>query len=236
MRIGIMQPYFFPYLGYFSLIRATDLWVVFDEAQFIRHGWIERNRIMNTDGSWQYIKVPLVKGPRTQKIKDTHIRNDELWQDKILAQLTCYKRKAPYYESVIDLIRQVIFRDCKSISDLNVCCLQSVCEFLNMEFKFNIFSESEIHIPEGVVPPGEWALHIANHYNSSIYINPPGGKNIFDESVYHSHGIQIQFIQNNLRPYVQRTGNFEPGLSIIDVLMFNTPDETISLIDDYSIA
>ena len=88
-----MQPYFFPYLGYFSLIKATNNWIVIDSVQFIRHGWIERNRIFNPQSDWQYIKVPLVKHSRNTLIKNIKIRKEENWKQKIFAQLMCYKKK-----------------------------------------------------------------------------------------------------------------------------------------------
>lgn len=94
MKLGIMQPYFFPYLGYFSLIKHTDRFILFDTVQFIRHGWIERNRILKPNEGWQYIQVPLIKDKgRDTVIKDVKIRNTENWQQKIIAQLQHYKKK-----------------------------------------------------------------------------------------------------------------------------------------------
>ncbi len=81
MRLAVMQPYFFPYLGYFALIKKSDHFVIFDTPQFIRHGWIERNRILKPVEGWQYIKVPLVKHSRETAIKDIVIRNSENWKD-----------------------------------------------------------------------------------------------------------------------------------------------------------
>jgi len=233
MRIGIMQPYFFPYVGYFSLIRATDFWSVFDDVQFIRHGWIERNRMLNSKNEWHYIRVPLVKGPRSQSIKDTLIRKDEPWQEMMLAQLTCYKKKAPYYDATIDLLRQVILHPWEDISSLNVAAMKAVCDYVGMPFRYELFSKANVSIPQGEINAGEWALHIAKHYNASVYINPTGGMDLFDPAQYAANGIEIKFLKNNLVPYIQRIGRFEAGLSILDVLMFNSPEETLRLIDDY---
>ena len=97
MRLGIMQPYFMPYLGYFSLIKNTDEFILFDTVQFIRHGWIERNRILKPSGGWQYFQVPIIKeNGRETVIKNVRINNSENWKSKILAQLQHYKKKAPY--------------------------------------------------------------------------------------------------------------------------------------------
>ena len=94
MKIAIMQPYFMPYIGYFSLIKHSDQFILFDTPQFIRHGWIERNRILKPNGEPLYIKVPLKKSPRETKINKLVINNSENWQNKIIAQLVPYKKKS----------------------------------------------------------------------------------------------------------------------------------------------
>ena len=96
MRLGIMQPYFFPYIGYMSLIKNTDLFILFDDVQFIRHGWIERNRILKPSGGWQYIAVPLEKHHRDTLIKEIRINADKVkftgnkWNDKVYLRYTGY--------------------------------------------------------------------------------------------------------------------------------------------------
>ncbi|ULC60556.1 WbqC family protein [Flaviramulus sp. BrNp1-15] len=233
MKLGIMQPYFFPYLGYFSLIDATDFWVVFDEVQFIRHGWVERNRVQNSDGGWQYIKVPLVKAPRQNLIKDTFIRFNENWESKILAQLTCYKKKAPYYNQVINLLEKIFEKKNKDITSLNILVLKKVCEYIGMEFNYDVFSQTEMDFSSTIKKPGDWALQISKYYEASTYVNPYGGIDIFDRENFQKEGIGIKFLKNNLDIYNQRNKKFEPGLSIIDVLMFNSPKETKKLIESY---
>ena len=122
MKIGIMQPYFFPYLGYYALIQHTDIWVVFDTPQFMRHSWIERNRIVEPTNKWQYIKVPLEKHKRETPINEIRIKNIN-WQDKIIAQLTHYKQIAPNYNVVKELIQEAISYKTESISILNTFIL-----------------------------------------------------------------------------------------------------------------
>jgi hypothetical protein len=233
MKVGIMQPYFFPYLGYFSLIRATERWVVFDEVQFIRHGWIERNRVLNSSDGWQYIKVPLVKSSRDVKIKDTLVRNEENWQNTILAQLTCYKRKAPYYNAVTGLLMDLFNERYDNITSLNVKAMEAVCSYLGLEFNYQVYSRSGMDVRDKVSAPGDWALQIAKELGADEYINPYGGQELFDRTRYEKEGIKIRFLKNELRPYNQRRGTFEPGLSILDTLMFNSPEETVNLIDAY---
>ena len=114
-----MQPYFLPYQGYFSLIKEVDLFILLDDVQFIRHGWIERNRILKPQESWQYIKVPLVKHPRETKIKDIKISYNEDWRKKMLAQIGHYKKRAPFYREGSELLTRILEFEFSSISELN---------------------------------------------------------------------------------------------------------------------
>ena len=115
MKLSIMQPYFFPYLGYFSLIHASDFFVFFDNVQFIRHGWIERNRVLNSNLDASYIKVPLIKFHREEKINNVSINSNINWEKKIMEQLTSYK-KAPFYNETKELINSILQKRENSIS------------------------------------------------------------------------------------------------------------------------
>lgn len=105
MKLGIMQPYFFPYLGYFSIIKHTDKYILSDEVQFSHHGWIERNRILKPVAGWQYINVPLIKANRVLPIKEVFINNSIDWKSKIMAQLHHYKKKSPFLSRNNQVIR-----------------------------------------------------------------------------------------------------------------------------------
>jgi WbqC-like protein family len=233
MKVAIMQPYFFPYLGYFSLIKQTDIWVVFDTVQFIRHGWIERNRILKPLEGWQYIQAPLVKHSQKTIIKNIHVRNDEKWQEKIIAQLTHYKKKAPYFNEVITFLENALNYPSDGITHLNTHLLQKVCQYLKIPFNYQIFSTMnlEIALPTS---PDEWGLNITKAIKGSTYINPYGGMDFFDKNKYLKAGIELKFLKTKLIPYRQKGLNFEAGLSIIDVMMFNTPEEINQLLDNYT--
>jgi hypothetical protein len=232
MRLATMQPYFFPYIGYYSLIEYADKFIIFDSVQYIRHGWINRNRILKPEDGWQYIKVPLRKHSREILIKDIIIENKTNWQDKILGQLEHYKKKAPHYNSVRNLVCECLLHNEESIVNLNANCLEKTCAFLGMQFNYEIFSNMKLHL-ENVQEPDEWALKISQVLNAKEYINPCGGFEIFDEQKYKTTNIELKFLKNRLAPYDQRRRVFENGLSILDVLMFNSPDEAIKMIQDF---
>lgn len=220
MKLAIMQPYFFPYLGYFSLIKATDQFVLLDTVQFIRHGWIERNRILKPGEGWQYIGVPLQKHGRETLIRDIAIRNAEDWRDRIVRQLEHYRKTAPHYAATLEVVRESLSVQSDSIVDVNASALAVVCRYLGIELSLDVFSKMGLQI-EPVTHAGEWALNIAKAMGAEAYVNPPGGQAIFDKSQFDDAGIQLQFLANTLRPYTQRRPVFEAGLSIIDAMMFN---------------
>jgi len=231
-----MQPYFFPYAGYFSLIKHTDKFILLDEVQFIRHGWIERNRILNQNQGWIYIKVPLVKEEgRITIIKNLKIKNEQDWKQKIVSQLIAYKREAPYYKQVMDLINEVFKEDFYDIVSLNQSSLNIVCEYLGIKHDIEVFSKMDISI-EKPEAPDEWALNISKAIGDvKEYWNPAGGQSFFDKNKYNDAGILLKFQKNNLLPYNQFRTVFEPGLSIIDLMMFNSPESINLLLDDFEL-
>ena len=233
MNLGIMQPYFLPYLGYFSLIKQTDRFILFDTVQFIKHGWIERNRILKPQSGWQYISVPLIKHNRGTNIKDIQIRNTSDWEKTMFAQLEHYKRRAPFYQETIDTLKLALDIDTESIVKLNEHVLRTICAYIGVEFNVDIFSEMNLSIEE-VNAPDEWALNICKALkNVESYWNPEGGLEFFDCKKYEKAGIKINFLKMNLPRYPQRRPEFEAGLSIIDVMMFNEPTQINKMLDDY---
>ena len=235
MKLAIMQPYFLPYLGYFSLIKQTDKFILLDTVQFIKHGWIERNRILSPNGEPQYIAIPLEKHSQTTLIKDIRIRNQENWKEKIKAQLVHYKKRAPYYTETMNIMDNILNFVTDSIVKMNQYSLKCICDYLGINAVFSIFSEMNLNI-EKPCAPDEWALNICKAMGDvNEYWNPTGGATFFDKSKYDEAGIDLKFEGVNLNFYSQRRGpeNFVPGLSIIDVMMFNNPEVINRMLDDY---
>ncbi len=235
MKVGIMQPYFFPYIGYFSLIKYTDEFVFFDTPQYISHGWVNRNRVLGQNKEPVYIIVPIRKAPRETPIMDIKINSEMNWREKIYGQLTVYKKKAPNYNETIELVHSLLDVDYgDDLSLLNIETTKKVCEYLGLERKFQTFSKMDIAIDE-VNEPDEWALNITKAMGYDTYVNPPGGMSFFNREKYENAGIRLEFLEAQLQPYVQRIGHFEPGLSIIDVMMFCKKDEITDMLDEYKI-
>lgn len=231
MKLGIMQPYFFPYLNYYSLIKKTDEFILFDTVQFIRHGWIERNRILKPVEDWQYVAVPLEKKTLLTVIRNLEIRNSEDWKGKLIRQLDHYKKRAPFFRETLRVIEDSLSVNTSSIVKLNENILKKTCAYFEIPLKISIFSEMNLTIDD-VTDPGGWALQISKTLKAKEYFNPTGGVNIFDKAQFDAAGISLRFLGNSLKPYSQRRQTFEPGLSIIDVMMFNDVKSINSLIDD----
>lgn len=234
MILGIMQPYFFPYIGYISLIKHVDKFILLDDVQFIRHGWIERNRILKPMDGWQYFRVPLKYHSRETKIKEILIDNEQNWKKKIIAQLQHYKKSSPFFPEVIGLLDELFDQNYFDITGLNEAALNKVCKYLNIETPINTFSKLSLQI-EPVNSPDDWALNICKALNADEYWNPPGGKDLFNKSKYDANQIRLYFQQTRLQEYDQKRVKFEPGLSILDVMMFNSPDVINQMLDDYEI-
>jgi len=228
MILAIMQPYLFPYIGYWQLIANSDKFIFFDVVQYNKKSWMNRNRILHPDKSkeFQYISVPIKKNLQGTLISAVTLNNEEKWQEKILGQLTVYKNlKAPYYNETIDLIKNIFSQDYQTLLSLSIQSTKIICQYLDIELKYEIASEIDFDkkIIEG---PGDWALSISKELKARQYINPYGGYEIFDEDKYNLNNIDLKFIKSNLTPYKQSfREDFQSGLSIIDVLMFNDINE-----------
>lgn len=203
--------------------------------QFIRHGWIERNRILKQNEGWLYIKVPLVKHERDTFIKDVHIDTTQNWQATIFAQLQTYKKIAPYYDEVIEVVKRGFEKQTNSIVVLNKNCLEAVCDYLGIEKKLDVFSEMNLSL-KPVNASDEWALNTCLALDGvDEYWNPPGGQSFFDPQKYEKEDIKLVFQSIQLKEYNQKREPFEPGLSVLDVLMFNSSDEVNQMIDYYEV-
>lgn len=234
--LGIMQPYFFPYLGYFQLISCVDRWVVFDVVQYMRHHWVNRNRILHPNQGWQYIVVPLASHSREALIKDICITTLP-WREKIVAQFAHYKKRAPYYLKTIEFVKFCLFDVAEgktSLALLNHAILKETCRYLSVPYNATVCSEMGLDLSQ-VKHPGEWALAISRHLGAHEYVNPIGGAAIFEPADFRKANIRLTFLSPRLREYVQKGYDSHAGLSIIDVLMWNSLDEVRLMLKEYDL-
>ena len=225
-----MQPYFFPYIGYFQLINSVDKWIVFDTPQYIRKGWVNRNRILKKNGGVKYFGISVIKSPRETPINEI-VTAEYGWREQIINDLDYYKVvKAPYYEKVLNFLDKAFELDDNRLSVLLTSFLVDCCSYLGVKFEFDVFSEMQLGI-SAVSDPGDWAYEISRSLKAEEYINLPGGKAIFDAHRFSAAGIKLSFLEPIITPYNQMNPDFEPGLSIIDVMMFNSPEQIYEMLN-----
>jgi hypothetical protein len=224
MKLGIMQPYFFPYAGYFELIASVDRWVVFDTVKYNRRSWMNRNRILSPRQGWQYVGVPVRHAPSGTPVHAVTLVDKRAALARLLAQMEHYRRSAPYYRETARLVEDSFARTASDrLVDLNVGTQAAVCEYLQIPFRWQLCSESGFDL-RAVEHPGQWALRICEAMGAQTYVNPPGGIDLFRTEEWTRAGIALQFLEVSQVRYPCAPYGFEPSLSILDVLMWLRPD------------
>lgn len=233
MKLASHQPYFFPYIGYFSLISAVDTFIFFDISQFNRQSWMNRNRILNNDYNWQYIIAGTQHVHFKAMLTECQLREGLDWKNKILAQLQHYKNKAKYFSETISFISELLFETEIYLADFNVKSTIAISKKLNIDTVIYRYSEI-ISLVDKADRGNLWGMNFCKALGADTYINAPGGVSLYSVNDYIEAGIKLGFIQHNLTAYSQNNENFIPGLSIIDVLMFNGFEKTSKLLKDYT--
>lgn len=233
MKYALMQPYFFPYLGYFALIAATDYWIVFDEAQYTRRSWIARNRILSPAGGWQYLTVPVQKNCMTARIRDVEIATDNFWHRKLPSRLQHYRKHAPFYEPVMTMLGECLEDPAGTICELNIRCLETCCAYFGIPFHFERLSALDLNL-DHVCKAGDWAWVVGRQIGGTHYLNLPGGRSLYLRDDFENAGIGLEFLSIHPYRYDQGRADFEPDLSIIDVAMFNSPERIRELLREVS--
>ncbi|AMO35705.1 WbqC family protein [Thauera humireducens] len=225
MKLGIMQPYPFPYIGYFELMAQVDQWVAFDIVQYNRRSWMNRNRILHPTCGWQYFCIPVQKMPHGTALSAIRLVARGEAERRLLAQFQHYRRHAPHFHGVIDLVRDTFSRpDTDTLVGLNLASLAAVAERLGISFAPQRCSQLGFTIDD-VEHAGQWALRIAARLGAKAYLNPPGGRDIFHPEEWAAKEIALEFTEMNDLRYDCSPYAFEPNLSILDVLMWCSPND-----------
>lgn len=231
MKIAIMQPYFFPYIGYFQLMKNVDRWIVADELQFIDKGWINRNRILHPDvkKEWIYISIPLKNRRQFDKINKINYDVTRDWKPLILGRLSHYKNKAPYYNRTIDLVKACLAYNESNLALFVTNSLRLIASELGIDVKMDVISRLDLKLGR-INHPGQWAVKISEALSATEYINPYSGYSIFSEDEFSSRNIKLRFLRPHLTSYIQCRDGFVRGLSIIDVMMWNSNAEILKML------
>ena len=231
MTIAIMQPYIFPYIGYFQLINAVDKFIIYDDVNFINKGWINRNNIL-VGGNAHLFTIPLKDASQNKLINEVELSPNDPWQKKFLKTVQQSYQKAPYYQKVFVLIEEIVNLEVKTINELAYFAMTKVSAAMGIDTE--ILPSSSIYNNKNLKGPDR-ILDICNKENATHYINPIGGMELYDKSQFEKEGIKLNFIKSIASPYPQFKNAFVPWLSVIDVLMFNSPEQISKQLEAYEL-
>ena len=228
MKLGIMQPYFFPYIGYFQLMNAVDTFVIYDDVNYIKQGWINRNRIL-LNGKDFLFTLKLDGASSFKKINEISIgRHNE----KLLKTITQAYRQAPYYATLYPIIENIILNTETNLAKYITHSIHSIANYLTIKAK--LINSSEIN-KNNQLAAQEKVIEICKQLGAVDYMNAIGGQELYNKEVFKDANIHLHFLKSNPIQYNQYDNNFVPSLSIIDVMMFNSSEEIKAMLNQYEL-
>ena len=230
--VAIMQPYFLPYIGYFQLMNTVDEFVIYDNIQFSKRGWIHRNRILQ-NGQPSYVSLPLKKDSDFLDINERFLSDSfEKDKEKLLSKIKGTYKKAPQFEKVFPIIEEIFNLNETNLFKYIYNSLELLKDFLNIETK--LVRSSEIEINHNLKSQ-EKVIAISKALNAEHYINAIGGRELYNKEDFKQENIDLKFLKPELKVYQQFNNEFISGLSIIDVLMFNSKEEVNEMLGNYQL-
>jgi hypothetical protein len=210
------------------LINAVDKFVIYDDVNYIKQGWIHRNRIL-LNGN-EYLFTLQVKGAGSfKKINEINIGN---LNDKLFKTIIQAYRKAPFYSSVLPCIEEIFLNNEKNLSKFIIFYLKKIADYLGIETALFVSSEIE---KNNELKAQEKVIEICKIMQAEVYINASGGKDLYDKERFLKDNIELKFLKSDLVQYKQFDNQFIPGLSIIDVMMFNSKDKIQEMLSGYEL-
>lgn len=227
MKLAIMQPYFVPYIGYFQLINYVDKFVVYDDIQYTKKGWINRNRILLNQKE-ALLTLPLKKDSDFLVVKERFLSPD-FDAAKMLRLIKEAYRKAPFFEPVYELLVQILtFKESNLFTYLHHS-ITRICAYLGIETE--IIISSSVHYDRNL-KASEKVIDICRELKAQKYINPIGGTSLYHFEDFEKQGIELLFLKSNEFRYNQLAQDFIPWLSIVDIMMMNDKKEIKKILDN----
>ena len=231
-KVAVMQPYLFPYIGYWQLINAVDEFVLLDDVQYIQRGWINRNRILLA-GRDHLFSFSVCKDAQQKKINQRFFSEEyPAEREKFLRMLQCAYAKAPFFRSAFAVIEQSL-----AFSTMNVATgvgdnLKILADYLHIPTSFRYASTIDC---DKSLKAQDYILALTKQLNADVYLNLSGGTSLYDKDVFLRQKIQLFFLQTVPQEYKQFANEFIPFLSIIDVMMFNSPETIKKMLGRYEL-
>jgi len=230
MKIGIMQPYFLPYIGYFQLINAVDVFVIYDNIKYTKKGWINRNRFLQ-NGKDTLFSIPLKKDSDFLDINKRYLA-DNFNKQKFLEQFRLAYIKSDEFLNVMPVLEMCVLYDNTNLFDYIFNSVKIVCEYLSIKTSLHVSSQVDInHELKGQ----EKVIEICKKMKATSYINAIGGLELYSKEIFNNNGIELGFIKSKEIMYRQFEHQFIPWLSIVDVMMFNSKEKISDFLNQYTI-
>lgn len=230
MKLAVMQPYLFPYLGYYQLYAAADRFVFFDDVNFINKGWINRNQIVTGRKAFMFT-APLLDASQNKLICDIHIAEGN-WKQKLLKTIEMAYKKAPEFVPVFELVSGILATDTTLIAKLAAASVTGVAAYLNIQKP--VYFSSELQYNRDVKGEDK-ILEICTGMGAVNYINPSGGRDLYNPEKFEKSNLGLHFLKPQLPNYRQFTETFVPAMSVIDVLMHNPAEQVANWMNTYTL-
>jgi hypothetical protein len=231
MRIAVMQPYLFPYIGYWQLMAAVDKFVVLDDVNYIKKGWINRNNIL-VNGAPQLFTVPLKEVSQNKLIKDISLSDDSSWKTKFLRTIETSYKRAPHFNDAFSVIETTVNSSESNSSAFIYNSFKIVLDYLEVNKSFEpssaIYNNRHLKGEDKI-------LDICRLEKATHYINPIGGTELYSREKFTGMNIKLNFIKSLPVIYRQFSEEFHPNLSMIDILMFNSKEKISGYLNEYEL-
>lgn len=231
MKLAVMQPYFFPYLGYYQLLNAVDKFILYDDVNYIKGGWVNRNNILVNNQPCLFT-IPVQGASSNKLINAIELLEDDIWRKRFLKTLEMAYKKAPFFPNVFELISSLLLSKKTLIIDLIEESLQSVAEYLGITTEI---VRSSANYSNQFLKGQDRILDICVNEKTTDYINAIGGQELYSKAIFQEHHIELKFIKTKPVYYNQHTKEFVPWLSFIDIMMYNSPNEIKALLNEYDL-
>jgi hypothetical protein len=232
MKVAIMQPYFFPYIGYFQLINSVDKFIIYDNIQYTKKGWINRNRIL-VNKKDQLITLPIRKDSDYLNIIERELSESwEIDKNKMLNVIKSSYNKAPYFQDTFELISKCLNNPETNLFKFIYDSIISINNYL--EIKTPIIISSTVDI-DHTLKSQDKVLSLCKKQNTDTYINSIGGVELYNKETFKKNNIELNFIKSNPIQYKQFNNEFISWLSIIDVMMFNSKQQIKEYLNNYTL-
>jgi len=229
MKLGIMQPYFLPYIGYFQLIKAVDKYVIYDDVNYIKGGWINRNNLLLGGKSFLFT-LSLLEASQNKLINEIFVSDN---QSKLLKTIQMMYQKAPNFSPVFQIIEKIFEYENKNLARFVGNSIIQVADYLHLDTEF-IYS-SDIKEKDNSLKAQDKILNICTVLGASQYINAVGGMELYSKEHFTNYNIKLSFLKTLPIEYKQFNNPFVPWLSILDVLMFNSVEDVYKLLEKYEL-